>query len=403
MAGDDRTVSISTSATSASAKEHPKTWGPFHLLQRLDAGGFGEVYRAWDLTLEREVALKLLLPRDLNQEEQYTTIVAEARAMARVRHPNTIAVYGVDRHDDRVGLWSDFVRGQTLARWVDSDGPRSEKETIEIGITLCEALSAVHHAGLLHRDIKPGNAMRAEDGRILLMDFGLSHELYQEGRLGGTIGYMAPELLIGGAPSVESDFYAMGVLLLFLCTGKTSPSPDKTTISTGLSQVIETATAVDRGQRYQSAAKLRDALAALNASSSAAVQSKRRLRARTMWLVAAILLLCAVAALVPLVRTEVKARFAGTSRVAYEDYLAADDALLRYDKPGNTQKAIELYQQTLERSPNFALAEAGLARAYWRMYLDTSNKKLVDQAGQSAAQAATMNPTLAPVQVSLGG
>src|ERR1041385_1623988 len=195
MAGDDRTVSISTSATSASAKEHPKTWGPFHLLQRLDAGGFGEVYRAWDLTLEREVALKLLLPRDLNQEEQYTTIVAEARAMARVRHPNTIAVYGADRHDERVGLWSDFVRGQTLARWVESDGPRSEKETIEIGITLCEALSAVHHAGLLHRDIKPGNAMRAEDGRILLMDFGLSHELYQEGRLGGTIGYMAPELL----------------------------------------------------------------------------------------------------------------------------------------------------------------------------------------------------------------
>src|ERR1051326_444762 len=403
MAGDDRTVSISTSATSASAKEHPKTWGPFQLLQRLDAGGFGEVYRAWDLTLEREVALKLLLPRDLNQEEQYTTIVAEARAMARVRHPNTIAVYGVDRHDDRVGLWSDFVRGQTLARWVESDGPRSEKETIEIGITLCEALSAVHHAGLLHRDIKPGNAMRAEDGRILLMDFGLSHELYQEGRLGGTIGYMAPELLIGGAPSVESDTYAMGVLLLFLSTGKTSPSPDKTAISAGFMQIIETATAVERGQRYQSAAKLRDALAALNASSSGPTQNKKSgLRARIVWAVAAVLLLCAVAALVPQMRTEVAARFAGTSRAAYEDYLLADDALLRYDKPGNTQKAIDLYQQTRGRSPNFALAEAGLARAYWRMDLDTSNKKFVDQAGQSAAQAATMNPNLAPVQMTLG-
>src|ERR1041385_8940609 len=387
MAGDDRTVSISTSATSASAKEHPKTWGPFQLLQRLDAGGFGEVYRAWDLTLEREVALKLLLPRDLNQEEQYTTIVAEARAMARVRHPNTIAVYGVDRHDDRVGLWSDFVRGQTLARWVESDGPRSEKETIEIGITLCEALSAVHHAGLLHRDIKPGNAMRAEDGRILLMDFGLSHELYQEGRLGGTIGYMAPELLIGGAPSVESDTYAMGVLLLFLCTGKTSPSPDKPAISTGLSQVIETATAVDRGQRYQSAAKLRDALAALKTSSPSAVQSRRRrLRARTMWIVAAILLLCAVAALVPQMRTEGAARCAGTSRAAHEDYLLADDALLRYDKPGNTQKAIDLYQQTRGRSPNFALAEGGLARAYWRMYLDTAATNLGEGAGTAAVR-----------------
>ncbi len=404
MAGDDRTVSISASAASASAKEHPKKWGPFQLLQRLDAGSFGEVYRAWDLTLEREVALKLLLPYGLNQEEQYASIVAEARAMARVRHNNTVAVYGVDRHDDRVGLWSDFVRGQTLARWVEAEGPRSEKETIEIGITLSDALSAVHHAGLLHRDIKPGNAMRAEDGRILLMDFGLSHELYQEGRWGGTPGYMAPELLRGGPPSVESDIYAMGVLLQFLCTGKISP-PDKTlgAISKGLRQVIETATADDPRQRYESAAKLRDALAALNASSSDSAQSrKRRLRARIIWMVAAILLLCAVAALVPQIRTEVKARFAGTSRAAYEDYLAADDALLRYDKPGNTQKAIELYQQTLERSPNFALAEAGLARAYWRMYLDTSDKKWVDQAGQAAAQAATMNPNLAPVQMTLG-
>jgi len=127
MAGDDRTVSISTASTSASAKEHLKKWGQFQLLQRLDAGGFGEVYRAWDLTLEREVALKLLLPRGLKQEEQYASIVAEARAMARVRHPNTVAVYGVDRHDDRVGLWSDFVRGQTLKQWVEAEGPRPEK------------------------------------------------------------------------------------------------------------------------------------------------------------------------------------------------------------------------------------------------------------------------------------
>src|SRR5215472_5608819 len=197
----------------------------------------------------------------------------------------------------------------------------------------------------------------------------------------------------------------MGVLLRSLCSGQTSPTPDQmpATVSTGLRQVIATATAANPAQRYESAAKLRDALAALNASSSGAAQSrKRRLRARVMWMVAAILLLCAVAAVVPQVRREVQARVAGTSRVGYEDYLAAEDALLRYDKPGNTQKAIELYQQTLERSPNFALAQAGLARGYWRMYLDTSDKKWVDQSGQAAAQAATMNPNLAPVQMTLG-
>ena len=91
-------------------------------------------------------------------------------------------------------------------------------------MALCDALSAVHHAGLLHRDIKPGNAMRADDGRILLMDFGLSHELHREMRWGGTLDFMAPELLSGRPPSVQSDIYAMGVLLLFLCTGKVQTS-----------------------------------------------------------------------------------------------------------------------------------------------------------------------------------
>jgi len=395
---EERTFSV---ATSTSTIEAPKRWGQFQLLQRLDAGGFGEVYRAWDLTLEREVALKLLLPRGLNPEEDFAAIVAEARAMARVSHPNIVSVHGVDQHDDRVGLWSDFIRGQTLARWVETEGLRSEKETVEIGTTLCDALSAVHHAGLLHRDIKPGNAMHAEDGRILLMDFGLSHELHQEPRWGGTLDYMAPELLTGRSPSVQSDIYAMGVLLLFLCTGK--HDTQQPAISSALRQVIDTATNVDPQARFSSAAKLRDALAAALASSpSTAPARKKSLRARMAWVAAALLVLGTLTLLIPQVRRAAQARFAGTNRAAYEDYLAAEEALLRYDKPGNTQKAIELYKQTLDRSPNFALAEAGLARADWRMYLDTSEKKWFDAAGQDAASAASMNSNLAPVQMTLG-
>src|SRR5579859_4187129 len=402
IAVDDRTVSF---AAQPATNDGLKKWGQFQLLQRLDAGGFGEVYRAWDLTLEREVALKLLLPRGLKADEEYASIVAEARAMARVRHPNTVSVYGVDRHEGRVGLWSDFIRGQTLARLVEIEGPRSEKETIEIGMTLCDALSAVHHAGLLHRDIKPSNAMRAEDGRILLMDFGLSQELSQPSRWGGTLGYMAPELHAGHAPSVQSDLYALGVLLLFLRTGKTQfgNNESEPAISSALKQVIERATNPDPQLRFSSAASLRQALAAaLPASASATRPARKFLRTRMVWIAATLLLLALLAALVPQVRREVQARFAGTNRAAYQDYLAAEDALLRYDKPGNTQKAVDLYKQTLERSPNFALAEAGLARAYWRMYLDTSDKKWVDQAGQAAADAASMNPNLAPVQMTLG-
>jgi serine/threonine protein kinase/tetratricopeptide (TPR) repeat protein len=407
IGNEDRTLSV---ATSASTIEAPKKWGQFQLLQRLGVGGFGEVYRAWDLTLEREVALKLLLSRGLKPEEEFASIVSEARAMARVRHPNTVSVYGVDSHDGRVGLWSDFIRGQTLARWVETEGPRSEKETVEIGMALCDALSAVHHAGLLHRDIKPGNAMRADDGRILLMDFGLSHELHQETRGGGTIDYMAPELLSSRSPSVQSDIFAMGVLLLFLCTGKhhlsqtdTAKAGQQPVISSALKHIIETAMNLDPQERYGSATKLRDVLAATVADSpSMSAPKKKSLRARMAWIAAAVLMLCGLAFLTPQVRKEAQARFAGTNRAAYEDYLAAEETLLRYDKPGNTQKAIELYKQTLDRSPNFALAEAGLARADWRMYLDTSDKKWFDEASQAAANAAAMNSNLASVQMTLG-
>ncbi|HKD12976.1 MAG TPA: tetratricopeptide repeat protein [Candidatus Angelobacter sp.] len=399
---EQRTLSV---AASSSTIEGLKRWGQFQLLQRLDAGGFGEVYRAWDLTLEREVALKLLLPRGLEPEEEFASIVSEARAMARVNHPNIVSVHGVDQHDGRVGLWSEFIRGQSLARWVETEGPRSEKETVEIGMALCDALSAVHHAGLLHRDIKPGNAMRAEDGRILLMDFGLSHELHQEPRWGGTLDYMAPELLAGRPPSVQSDIYAMGVLLKFLCSGnhqQSNSDMQQPTISSALRPVIDTATNVDPQQRYSSAAKLRDALAATLAGLPATAPARKKsLRTTVAW-IAAFLVLCALTFLIPQVRRAAQARLAGTNRAAYEDYLAAEEALLRYDKPGNTQKAIDLYKRTLDRSPNFALAEAGLARADWRMYLDTTDKKWFDAAGQDAASAAAMNPNLAPVQMTLG-
>ena len=90
-------------------------WGPFERLQLVGRGAFGEVYRAFDPTLQRYVALKLLLPSRLNRDEEVTALLREARAIARVRHPNVVPIYGVDRHDGRVGFWSDFVQGKTLA------------------------------------------------------------------------------------------------------------------------------------------------------------------------------------------------------------------------------------------------------------------------------------------------
>jgi serine/threonine protein kinase/tetratricopeptide (TPR) repeat protein len=396
----------------------PTVWREFQLLQRVGQGSFGEVYRAWDPILEREIALKFLFTQGLNPEQELSVAVSEARAIARVRHPNIVSVYGVDRRDGRVGFWSDFVRGRTLNQLVEAQGPLAPKEAAEIGIALCDALEAVHTAGLLHRDIKASNAMRDENGRVLLMDLGLSREVGRATDLAGTPQYMAPELMAGQPPSVQSDVYAMGILLLFLCTGEyplrhggegaLERVPE---LFSGLRQVIGKAVDRDPQQRYASAGRLRAALrttlepAAPSAVSAVPAHSSKR--KRKWWIAAAVVILCAgglliSAFLIPGIRRFMPLATSGANPAAYQDFQAAEDALLRYDKPGNTGKAIALYKKTLERSPNFALAAAGLARADWRMYLDTSDQRWADQASQASANAASMNSNLAPVQMALG-
>src|SRR5207253_4394228 len=124
------------------------------------------------------------------------------------RHASVASGYGVDRYAGRVGCWSDFVGGKPVADLLHQQGAFGARETAAIGMELCRALSAMHGAGLLHRDIKASNAMREEGGRILLMDFGLSEEVAGGGALGGTPSYMAPELFTGSRPSVATDIYA---------------------------------------------------------------------------------------------------------------------------------------------------------------------------------------------------
>src|ERR1700691_5230343 len=197
-----------------------EAWGDFRLQARVGHGSFGEVYRAWDPHLEREVAVKLLLPASVGDEDDYRAILREARALAAVQHPNIVHVYGMDRHDGRVGYWTDFVHGKTLSFLVLAQGPFGYREAALIGLDVAKALSAVHRAGLLHRDIKAENVMREEGGRILLMDFGLSTLPQLQTGVAGTPTYMAPELFRGNPATVASDIYSMGVLLYFLVTGE---------------------------------------------------------------------------------------------------------------------------------------------------------------------------------------
>src|SRR4051794_13793417 len=256
-------------------------WGSFTLLSRVGHGGFGEVYRAWDPHLQREVALKLLLPGAFSGEAEYEAMLREARALASVHHSNIVPVHGIDRHDGRVGFWTDFVRGKTLSVLVHEQGTFGAREAALIGLDVARALSAAHRAGLLHRDIKAENVMREEGGRILLMDFGLSAFEQRQTNIAGTPNYMAPEIFEGGKSSAATDIYAMGVLLYFLVAGdypvhlgglstpevldaisRRKPLMDlRPDLPEPLLRTVSTAMEIDPAKRFQSAGQLASALA----------------------------------------------------------------------------------------------------------------------------------------------
>jgi serine/threonine-protein kinase len=197
-------------------REPPARWGDLRLLERVGAGMAGEVFRAYDDRLQREVALKLFYP---DHDGTASSALTEGRLLARVRHPNVVTVFGVDEFDGRVGVWMEFIRGRTLADRVGDDGPLPVRNAVETGTQLCDALEAVHRAHLLHRDIKPQNVMLADDGRVVLMDFSAGGEqLRRDQDVAGTPLYLAPELFLGGTPSVQSDVYSAGVVLFHLLT-----------------------------------------------------------------------------------------------------------------------------------------------------------------------------------------
>jgi eukaryotic-like serine/threonine-protein kinase len=260
-------------------------WGRLLLQERVGAGVYGEVFRAFDESLRRDVALKLLRSGGRSADLLAAKVLNEGRLLARVRHRNVVTVHGVDTHDGRVGLWMEFIRGNTLEQLIERQGPFGGREASLIGQDLCRALAAVHAAGLVHRDVKAQNVIREEGGRLVLMDFGTGllledDEAVKASPVAGTPLYLAPEVLTGTDASPQSDIYSLGVLLFHLVTGSYpylarslaelrraqekgerkrlhDLRPD---LSEGFVHVVERALEADPTQRYASAGAMQRGL-----------------------------------------------------------------------------------------------------------------------------------------------
>jgi tetratricopeptide (TPR) repeat protein len=363
-------------------------WGGLEVIECLGAGTFGDVYRARDLRLDRDVALKLLRgPQRTPDAEGRSEIVNEGRLLARVRHPNVASVHGADRVDGRVGLWMELVDGSTLEHEARERGCFPAEETAGIGVDLCRALGAVHAAGLLHRDVKAQNVMRdRRDGRIVLMDFSAGHEL-ADGRpadvqlppsLAGSPIYLAPEVLAGEPPSERSDLYSLGVLLFRLASGvfpvegRTMPEIRKAHAAGARSRladlrpdlpprfaaVVDRAVCSDPSRRFQSATEMERALLdAMNTGSRRAPRGHR-------WLAAgAATVLVAAAGLV------VVSRIAGT-------------AVLKPPAPANRPVVLVGSAQGLADRPG---AAEGLERAIER---ELTGSRFVEPASRDRVSAA---------------
>ena len=215
-------LALVAGAFSAARAMHVKSplfqWSHLEVREKIGEGGFGEVFRAYDPVLRREVALKL---GRQDRVAANAEMIAEARSMARLRHPNILAVHGAEEIDGRVGIWTDLLPGMTLAKRVEQCGPLRADEALTLATQLTSGLILIHERGLVHGDVKPANIMLTNDGTPVLMDFGAAaHPSARTAAARGSPLFMDRATLDGAPLDSSLDLYGLGVTLYFALSGQ---------------------------------------------------------------------------------------------------------------------------------------------------------------------------------------
>src|SRR5439155_14951062 len=212
--------------------------GPYEILSPLGVGGMGEVYRAHDTKLNRDVAIKVLLPAVANDPERIARFSREAQLLASLNHPHIAHIHGLEESSGVRALVMELVEGPTLADRI-AQGPIPLAEALVIAKQVADALEAAHEQGIIHRDLKPANIKVREDGTVKVLDFGLAKALdptasaanamnsptlsvhaTQAGLILGTAAYMSPEQARGKAVDKRADIWAFGCVLYEMLTGR---------------------------------------------------------------------------------------------------------------------------------------------------------------------------------------
>jgi len=281
-----------------------KTISHYEVVEKLGAGGMGDIYKALDPRLNRSVAIKVLSTANSGDPERRRRFIQEAQAASGLNHPNIITIYDIVSQEDTEFMVMEFVAGRTLADLIPAGGLGAAK-TLQYGVQIADALQAAHAAGIVHRDLKPGNIMVTGTGLVKILDFGLAKitfaesltaesltdatrtlggaPLTVEGSIIGTVSYMSPEQAQGKRVDARSDIFSFGVVLYEMLTGVKAFSADSTVstltailrddprpigqivpgVPLELEQIISRALRKDPAERWQRMAYMHAALAEL--------------------------------------------------------------------------------------------------------------------------------------------